>query len=312
MKTIENKINKTKNMQVACPNRKRSFRPGTEVITQILFLICGLISVSTLFIIIFFIFSRGVPAILTVGTWNFLANTNWSPFGGQFGILNFLAASTVTTLIAFLFGSRIGKWCAIYLVFFCPPKFYRPLKTIVELLGGIPSVLFGFFGIAVIVPFLRDHIGGHGNSLLAAIIVLSLMILPTVINLSEAAIRSVPKVYYEGALALGCNKTEAVFEVVVPSAKSGINSAYILGIGRAVGETMAVIMVAGNAPIFPDNILTPVRTLTTAIALEMGYATGLHRDVLFGIGVVLFLIIIILNATLTLMNRNATNFAKES
>jgi phosphate transport system permease protein len=284
----------------------------SEVITQALFLVCGLVSVSTLFIIIFFIFSRGVPAILTVGAWDFLSSTSWSPFAGQFGILNFLAATAITTLIAFIFGSRIGKWGAIYLVFFCPPKLYRILKTTVELLGGIPSVLFGFFGVAVIVPFIRENIGGPGNSLLAAIIVLSLMILPTVINLSEAAIRSVPKVYYEGAMALGCNKTEAVFEVVVPSAKSGINAAYILGIGRAVGETMAVIMVAGNATIFPDNLLGPARTLTTAIALEMGYATGLHRDVLFVFGVVLFSIIIILNATLTIINRNATSFAKES
>ena len=283
----------------------------TEIITKLLFLTCALTSVTSLFVIIFFIFSRGVPAILEVGINDFLLGTSWRPFSGEFGIFNFIAASAVTTFIAFIFGSRIGKWCAIYLVFFCPPKLYRPLKTVVELLGGIPSVLFGFFGIAVIVPFVRG-IGGHGNSLLAAVIVLSFMILPTIINLTEAAIRTVPRAYYEGAMALGCTKTEAVFEVVVPAAKSGINSAYILGVGRVVGETMAVIMVAGNVSNFPTSLLTPVRTLTTAIALEMGYAQGLHRNALFGVGVVLFIVIIVLNLTLTILNRNTANFAKES
>ena len=216
----------------------------------------------------------------------------------------------VATLPPLLRSSVSSETCLFFSTRGIVTTFAEP--SVIGCFAATTAPPFGFFGVAIIVPFIRDHIGGHGNSLLAATIVLTLMILPTVINLAEAAIRSIPNVYYEGAMALGCNKTEAVFEIVVPSAKSGINSAYILGIGRAVGETMAVIMVAGNAPIFPDSLLGPVRTLTTAIALEMSYATGLHRDVLFGIGVVLFLIIIILNATLTLMNRNATNFAKES
>ena len=291
---------------------KTTSRNYIETVTKLLFLTCALTSVLALFIIIFFIFSRGLPAILEIGIIDFLMGTSWAPSRGEFGIFNFIAASAVTTFLAFIFGSRIGKWCAIYLVFFCHPKLYRPFKTVVELLGGIPSVLFGFFGVAVIVPFIRNNIGGHGNSLLAAVIVLSFMILPTIINLTEAAIRSVPSVYYEGAMALGCTKTEAVFEVVVPSAKSGINAAYILGVGRAVGETMAVIMVAGNVSNFPSGFLTTVRTLTTSIALEMGYAQGLHRNALFGVGVVLFVIIIALNLTLTILNRNTANFAKES
>jgi len=275
----------------------------SELITRYLFLICALTAVFALFLIIFFIFSRGVPAILEVGISNFLFGSLWAPLSGQFGIASFLVTSFIVTTVAFIIGSRIGKWCAIFLAMFCPKHYYRPLKTVVELLGGIPSVLYGFFGVMVVVPFIRDTFGGAGNSMLAAIIILSMMILPTIINLSEAAISAVPRVYYEGALALGLTETEATFDVVVPSAKSGISSAYILGVGRAVGETMAVIMVAGNSTFMPSNVLSPVRTLTTAIALEMSYATGLHQDILFGVGVVLFTVIVTLNIALTIINR---------
>ena len=275
----------------------------SELITKLAFLVCALTAVMALFIIIFFIFSRGVPAIVEVGPANFLRGTLWSPGINQFGISNFIFASFATTVVSFLVGSRIGLWCSIYLAMFCPRKIYRPLKTMMELLGGIPSVLFGFFGVVVVVPFIRENFGGPGNSMLAAIIILSIMILPTIINLSEAAIRAVPESYYDGALALGCNKTEAVFKVVVPAARSGVNAAYILGVGRAVGETMAVIMVAGNVAQMPGSVLDPVRTLTAAIALEMGYASGLHQNVLFGIGVVLFTIVILLNIALAVINR---------
>lgn len=275
----------------------------SETIAKLLFLFCALTSVLSLFLIIFFIFSRGVPAIFEIGIFNFLFETEWRPRSEQFGILSFIVTSLITTAIAFAIGSRIGKWCAIYLAMFCPNKLYKPLKSIVELLSGIPSVVFGFFGIMVIVPLLGDTFGGAGKNMLAIIIILSIMILPTIINLAEISIRAVPQSYYEGALALGCTKTEAVFDVVVPSAKSGINAAYILGIGRAVGETMAVIMVAGNNPNMPSTLLSPARTLTTGIALEMGYATGLHQSVLFGIGVVLFIIVITLNIVLTIVNR---------
>ena len=275
----------------------------TEVITKIMFLSCALTAVVSLALIIFFIFSRGVPAIFTVGVGPFLAGRVWRPLAFEFGIFSFIFASLVTTFLAFVVGSRIGLWCAIYLAMFCPKKIYRPLKTMMELLGGIPSVLYGFFGVVVVVPFIRNHFGGPGNSMLAAVVILSIMILPTIVNLSEAAIRAVPQVYYDGALALGANKTEAVFEVVVPAARSGINAAYILGIGRAVGETMAVIMVAGNSPNLPGSILAPVRTLTAAIAMEMSYATGLHQDILFGVGVILFIFVIMLNVALALLSR---------
>ena len=295
-----------------------------ELVAKILFILCGFISASTLFVIVFFIFSNGLPAMFQVGMVNFLTGQRWAPTHGTepaFGILPMLYATGVTTLFAFIVGSRVGKWCAIYLAFFCPPKLYRPLKTMVELLGGIPSVLYGFFGVAVILPFLRNYLGGTGNSLLAATIILAMMILPTVINLSEAALRSVPKHFFEGSLALGATKTEAIFEVVAPAARAGINGAYVLGIGRAVGETMAIIMVAGNVNRMPGSLgeffsettwLLPIRTLTTGIAMEMSYASGLHRDTLFGIGVVLFTIIIGLNLTLTFLNRHQTNYAKDS
>jgi len=275
----------------------------SELIARSLFLACALTSVSSLFLIIFFIFSSGVPAVAEVGVFNFLLGTEWRPRSEQFGILSFIVTSVITTFFAFLIGSRIGKWCAIYLAMFCPKELYKPLKTAVELLSGIPSVVYGFFGVMIVVPFIRDNFGGPGKSMLAVIIILSMMILPTIINLAETAIRAVPAPYYEGALAIGCTKTEAVFDVVVPSAKSGINAAYILGIGRAVGETMAVIMIAGNNPNMPESLLSPVRTLTTGVALEMGYATGLHQNVLFGIGSILFLIVISLNIVLTIVNR---------
>ncbi|MCL2752972.1 MAG: phosphate ABC transporter permease subunit PstC [Defluviitaleaceae bacterium] len=295
-----------------------------EVTTKILFLVCSLVAALTLLLIIFFIFSNGIPAIMEVGAINFLTGRTWTPTHStnpQFGMLPMLYATFISTIIAFILGSKIGKWGAIYLMFFCPKKIYRPIKTMVELLGGIPSVLYGFFGVAVILPFIRNNFGGTGNSLLAAIIILTMMILPTIINLGEAAIRAVPNHFYEGALSLGASKTESIFKVVVPAAKGGINGAYILGIGRAVGETMAVIMVAGNVSRMPgtlgdffqtSTLLAPVRTLTSGIAMEMSYASGLHRDTLFGIGVVLFIIIISLNLTLAILNRNQTNYAKES
>jgi len=313
---------------------EQKIKNTTEFIMKLLFMACAVSAVLALFTIIFFIFSRGVPAIWQIGIIPFLTGTQWQPsvyyqvqhlvadgsldsayLSEFFGIFSFIVASAITTFFAFLVGSRVGLWCAIYLSMFCPKRIYRPLKTMVELLGGIPSVLYGFFGVVVVVPFIRAHLGGPGNSILAAIIILSVMILPTVINLSEAAIRAVPNIYYEGALALGNTKTEAVFDVVVPAAKSGINASYILGVGRAIGETMAVIMVIGNAPVIPGFItdafpflapggfLDGARSLTAAIALEMSYASGLHQDLLFGIGVVLFTIVISLNLALTVINR---------
>jgi phosphate transport system permease protein len=322
MKTASTLQDEKSKNYITLKNSKRV--KATEAITKTLFLVCSLVSALTLFVIIFFIFTNGVPAILEVGIIDFMLGRTWTPTHGttpQFGIMPMLYATFITTIFAFIFGSRIGKWGAIYLAFFCPKKIYQPIKTMVELLGGIPSVLYGFFGVAVILPFIRNNFGGTGNSLLAAIIILTMMILPTIINLGEAAMRAVPTHFYEGAVSLGASKTEAIFDIVVPAAKGGINGAYILGTGRAVGETMAVIMVAGNVSQMPGGIgeffqastfLAPVRTLTSGIAMEVSYASGFHRETLFGIGVVLFTIIICLNLTLTILNKNQTNYAKDS
>lgn len=274
-----------------------------EFLAKSLFFACALTSVFSLFLIILYIFSNGVPAIFKIGVFKFLFGTVWEPDIMEFGILPFIVTTIISTIVAFFIGSRIGKWCAIYLSFFCPRKSYKIIKTIVELLSGVPSIIYGFFGLVIVTLFIRENFGGPGKSLLAVIIILSVMILPTIINLSETAIKAVPKSYYEGALALGCNKTEAVFNVVVPAARSGINSAYILGIGRAVGETTAVILVAGNNPNMPTSLLSPVKTLTTGIGMEMSYAADLAREALFSIGVILFIIIIFLNISLIFINR---------
>ncbi len=271
-----------------------------ENFAKLLFFICALMSVFCLVVISFYIFIKGVPAILEIGIGDFLLGTNWQPQSGYFGIFNMIISSFVVTAFAFLFASFIGKWAAIFLSKFCPKKIYGVVKPMVELLAGIPSVIYGFFGVVIIVPIIRDTFGGPGKSMFAAIVILTIMILPTIITLSEAAIKSVPESYYEGAIALGATHTEAVFNIVVPAAKSGIRASFILGIGRAIGETMAVILVAGNSIRFPNDFLMPVRTLTSGIALEMGYASGLHQSALFGIGVVLFVIILILNIILNL------------
>ncbi len=214
-----------------------------------------------------------------------------------------ITASVAVTLAAFVLSSFIGLRSAIFLSFYCPKWAYSSLKTMVELLAGIPSVIYGFFGMIVIVPIIRSNFDVPGQSILAAIIVLTIMILPTIISISEASINAVPRDYYEGAVALGATHTEAVFNVVVGAAGSGIRAAYILGIGRAIGETMAIILVAGNAAVFPNSLLSPVRTLTAGIAIEMGYANGLHQAALFGIGAVLFVFIVALNILLGFMTR---------
>lgn len=270
-----------------------------EKTAKALFMACALVSIIALCVILFYIFSHGAPAIANIGIIDFLFGTEWEPRANIYGILPMILTTLLVSFAAFAIGSFLGKWAAIYLSKYAHPRIYKIVKPMIELLAGIPSVIFGFFGVMVIVPFIRNHFGGPGKSILAAIIILVIMIIPTIINLSESAIRAVPSSYYEGALALGATHNEAVFNVVVPAAKSGIQSAFILGIGRAIGETMAVILVIGNNPRIPTNIFKPSGALTSGIALEMGYASGLHRDALFGIGVVLFTIILILNVILT-------------
>lgn len=276
-----------------------------EKVMEIVFLICACVSILCVALICIFLFANGIPAIQKIGVFDFLLGKKWKPGNDIYGIFPMILGSIYVTAIATFIGVTIGIFTAVYLAKFCPPKLYKILKPGVELLAGIPSVVYGFFGLCVIVPFVRDYIGGDGMSMLTASILLGIMILPTIINVSESAIRAVPDKYYQGSLALGATHERSVFRTVVPAAKSGIMAGVVLGIGRAVGETMAVIMVAGNQPRMPKGLLKGIRTLTTNIVMEMGYATDLHREALIATGVVLFVLILIINSIFSILkNRN--------
>ena len=278
-----------------------------EKAMEILFFICACVSVLCVALICIFLFANGIPAIGKIGVGNFLLGDIWKPGSNQYGIFAFIIGSIYVTAGAILIGVPIGVLTAAFMAKFCPKKLYRPLKAGVELLAGIPSVIYGFFGLMVIVPFVReqfrDSFGGNGLSILTAAVLLGLMILPTIINVSEAAIRAVPDKYYQGALALGATHERSVFRTVLPAAKSGIMAGIVLGIGRAIGETMAVIMVVGNQPRMPKGIFEGARTLTANIVIEMGYATGLHREALIATGVVLLVFILLINSLFSLLKR---------
>ncbi len=283
-----------------------------ENIMQIIFFISALVSVMAVIAICLFLLLKGIPAIAEIGFMNFVFNEKWGPANvpASYGILSMIVGSTYVTAGAIVIGVPIGLLCAIFLAEFCPDSLYRIVKPSVNLLAGIPSIIYGFFGMEIVVPFVRESFGGNGFSILSASIILGIMILPTVISISESSIRTVPSSYAEGSLSLGATKEETVFRVVVPAAKSGVLTSIILGIGRAVGETMAVVMVAGNSvmPLNKIALLKPIRTLTTNIVTEMSYASGLHEASLIGTGVVLFVFIIILNTALSLLkSKSARN-----
>lgn len=258
-------------------------------------------AIGSLVLITIFIFSEGLPIIIKTGVGQFIFGAHWAPTKGHYGILAMILSSIYVTLGAMIFGVPLALACAIVLAEFAPAHLTRFLKPTIELLAGIPSVVYGFLGVVLLVPLIRDHLGGPGLSLLAAALILGIMILPTVISISIDAINAVPNIYREGSIALGATQWQTVRKLVLPAARSGIITAIILGMGRAIGETMAVIMVAGNALKIPTSILDPVRTLTANIALELGYASGAHREALFATGIVLFIIIMILNTTATLI-----------
>lgn len=276
-----------------------------EQMMQIVFLISACISILAVALICIFIFINGFPAMAEVGVFRFLSGSQWEPSNDIYGIFPMILGSLYVTAGAIIIGVPVGILTAVFMARFCPKKLYRIIKPAVDLLAGIPSVVYGFFGLMVIVPFIRDFLGGSGSSMLAASIVLGIMILPTVISVSEAAIRAVPESYYEGALALGATHERSVFFTVVPVAKSGILAGVILGIGRAVGETMAVVMVAGNQAIIPSGVLKGLRTLTANIVLEMGYAADLHRGALIATAAILFVFILIINLTFSLIKRRS-------
>ena len=269
-----------------------------EKAMKCVFLIAACTSVLAVFLICAFLFANGVPAIGKIGPLKFLLGTKWKPSNDIFGILPMIVASIYVTAGAILLGVPIALFTSVFMARYCPKKIYRPLKSGIELMAGVPSIVYGFFGLILIVPLIRQIFGGTGTSMLAACVLLGMMILPTIIGVTESAIRSVPESYYEGSLALGATKERSIFFVMLPA---GI----VLGIGRAIGETMAVVMVAGNQPRMPQGILKGVRTMTANIVTEMGYATGLHREALIATAVVLFIFILIINLSLSLLNRRA-------
>ena len=258
----------------------------------LLFIACS--AILALLLITFFIFEQGVPLVFRVGLKNFFS-VHWAPTKGEFGILSMIIGSLMVTAGALIVGIPFGLACAIFLAEFSSRPIQKTLKPIIELLAGIPSVVYGFIGIIILVPFIREHLGGPGFSVLAASIILGIMILPTIVSISYDALSAVSPTYREGSLALGATKWQTIRMVLMPAARSGIVAGIILGMGRAIGETMAVIMIAGNALKVPHSILDSVRTLTSTIALELGYASGDHRAALFACGSFLFLIIVILN-----------------
>ena len=272
-----------------------------EFIMKIIFLLSALVSIIAVALICLFLFKNGVAAIVEIGPQEFLLGTKWAPKQELFGVLPMIVGSIYVTVGAIVVGVPIALLTAVFMAKFCPPQLYKILKPAVELLAGIPSIVYGFFGLVVIVPIIREIFGGGGKGILTASIMLGIMILPSIIGVAESAIRAVPESYFEGALALGATKERSVFAAVLPAAKSGIFAGVILGIGRAIGETMAVVMIAGNQPIIPDEITDGVRTLTANVVLEMGYATGLHREALIATAVVLFVFVLIINLSFSLL-----------
>ena len=272
-----------------------------EKIMEAVFMLCACVSILSVALICIFLFANGIPAMTKIGFFDFIFGRKWKPSNEIFGIFPMIIGSIYITAGAIIIGVPIGILTAVFLARFCPKKLYKIIKPAIDLLAGIPSVVYGFFGLCVIVPFVRNNIGGDGNSILTASILLGFMILPTIINVSESSIRAVPEKYYQGALALGATHERSVFCTVVPAAKSGIMAGIVLGIGRAIGETMAVIMVAGNQARMPKGILEGIRTMTSNIVMEMGYATDLHREALIATGVVLFVFILIINTLFSIL-----------
>lgn len=275
---------------------------------HIVFFVCALASIAAVVLICLFLFANGIPAMKEIGLLNFLTGAKWKPGNDIYGILPMILGSIYITAGAVVIGVPVGLLTAIFMAFYCPKKLYGLLKPCTELLAGIPSIVYGFFGMVVIVPCIRTVAALFGadisgSSILAASVLLGIMILPTVIGVSEAALRAVPFAYYEGAVAMGARHERAIFTVMLPAAKSGVLAGVVLGIGRAIGETMAVIMVAGNQPRLTGNMLKGIRTMTANIVMEMGYATGLHREALIATGVVLFVFILIINLTFSILKR---------
>lgn len=280
-----------------------SMKQFKEQVMEVVFLVAACVSILAVALICVFLFANGLPAIQKIGILDFLGGQTWKPSNDQFGIFPMILGSIYVTGGAILVGVPVGILMAVFMAKFCPKKLYHFMKPMVDLLAGIPSVVYGFFGLVVMVPLIRQYFPGNGKSIVTASLLLAIMILPTIIGVSETAIRSVPQSYYEGALALGATHERSVFAAMLPAAKSGIFAGVVLGIGRAIGETMAVMMVAGNQARVPESIFKGVRTLTINIVMEMGYATDLHREALIATGVILFVMILMINTAFSLLKK---------
>lgn len=288
-------------------NRMKKYK---EQVMHSVFFIAACASVLAVALICLFLFVNGIPAMREIGIFKFLLGTMWKPGNNIYGILPMIMGSIYVTAGAILIGVPIGILTSVFMASYCPKKVYRFFKSAIDLLAGIPSVVYGFFGLMMLVPLIRDLFHkGNGSSILSASILLGIMILPTIIGVTESAIRAVPSNYYEGSLALGATKERSLFFVVLPAAKSGLIAGVVLGIGRAIGETMAVVMVAGNQARMPAGILRGVRTMTSNIVLEMGYAADLHREALIATGVVLFVFILIINFCVARLNKGESGHA---
>jgi phosphate transport system permease protein len=283
---------------------RKKLNGAKEKTMKYLFFVCASVCVLSVLLICLFIFREGLPAFSEIGPIKFLTGMKWAPENSFYGIFPMIVGSLCVTAGAIIIGVPLGLMTAIYMAKFANKKIYAVLMPAISLMAGIPSVIYGFFGLVMLVP-LMENITGSGKGLLTASIMLGIMILPTIISVSEASLRAVPYSYYEGALALGASSERAVFFSVLPAAKSGIFAAVVLGIGRAIGETMAVVMVAGNKTLLPDSINSGIRTLTSHVALEMGYASGLHRGALVATGVVLLVFILIINLLLFAIKKRA-------
>ena len=278
-----------------------------ELVMKIVFIIAAVIFILAVAFICIFIFVQAFPAFREIGLFKFLFGTKWFPTVEEpkFGILPMIVGSCYVTAGALVIGVPIGFLTAVFMARYCPKPVYKVMKPVTNILAGIPSIIYGYFGLMVVVPFVRETFGGDGMSILTASFILGIMILPTIISISENSIRAVPKSYFEGAVALGATKERAVFLTEVPAAKSGITTSIILGLGRVIGETMAVVMICGNQARLPDEITDGVRTLTANIVLELGYAEGLHRNALIATAAVLFVFILIITLLVSLIRRKA-------
>lgn len=273
-----------------------------ESAMRVVFLIAACVSIIAVLLICVFLFANGIPTMAEIGVFKFLFGTQWAPENGKYGILPMIIGSLYVTAGAILIGVPIGVLCAVFMAKFCPKRLYKVLKPMIDLLAGIPSIVYGFVALSVIVPAMRNF-GGTGQNIITASLLLGIMILPTITSVTESSLRAVPDSYYEGALALGATHERSVFKSVLPAAKSGVLAGVILGVGRAIGETMAVSMIAGNQTVIPTSLIDGVRTLTTHIVIELGYSEGLHREALIATSVVLFVFILIINTCFSVLKR---------